>query len=106
MAGMAVVPALRLGRACTPGALMQFEERTIAGLRVRIDRTLCVAFETCVDFAPEVFRLDAEGVITFIEAANEGTRERLIEACKSCPVDALSLFDADGADLLNNDAKQ
>ena len=93
---MALVPALRLVRTGTPGALMQFEERMIAGLRVRIDRTLCVAFETCVDLAPDVFRLDAEGIITFVDASGGAPRERLIEACKSCPVDALSLFDEDG----------
>ncbi|MGQ0560593.1 MAG: ferredoxin [Gemmatimonadota bacterium] len=79
---------------------MKFEERTIAGVRVRIDRTLCVAFETCIDTAPEVFRFDDEGIVTFVDAAPALTRERLIEACRSCPVDALSLFDATGVDLL------
>ncbi|MGQ0814746.1 MAG: ferredoxin [Gemmatimonadota bacterium] len=76
---------------------MQFEERTIAGLRVRIDRTLCVAFETCIDAAPEVFQFDAEGVVTFVDVAHHDvTRARLVEACKACPVDALTLFDEDG----------
>jgi ferredoxin len=80
--------------------MMQFEERTIAGLRVRIDRTLCVAFETCIDSAPEVFRFDEEGIVTFVDGPHDVVRARLAEACKGCPVDALSLFDADGVDLL------
>jgi ferredoxin len=75
------------------------EVRTIAGLRVHIDKTLCVAFETCVDLAPEVFHLAPDGVITFIEPTPEIERARLLEACKSCPVDALSVFDADGTQL-------
>jgi ferredoxin len=44
------------------------EERTVAGLLVRIDRRLCVAFETCIDVAPDVFRFDATGVVTFVDA--------------------------------------
>lgn len=80
--------------------MMQFEERTIAGFRVRIDRTLCVAFETCIDSAPDVFRFDDDGIVTFVDGPYSEVRERLVEACRSCPVDALSLFDANGADLL------
>lgn len=98
---MALVPTLWLGRAGAARSMM-FEERVIAGLRLRIDRTLCVAFETCVDFAPQVFRLGQDGVITFVDEAADVDRERLVEACKSCPVDALSLFDANGVDLLQH----
>ena len=75
------------------------EERTIAGLRVLIDKTLCVAFETCIDLAPDVFQLAPDGVITFIEPTPEIERARLIEACKACPVDALTVYDTDGVQL-------
>ena len=76
-----------------------FEERVVAGLRVRIDRTLCVAFETCIDLAPEVFRFDDEGIVTFVDADAVIDRQRLLESCRSCPVDALTAFDEDGAIL-------
>jgi ferredoxin len=79
--------------------LDHIEERTISGLRVLIDRTLCVAFETCIDIAPDVFRLGDDGVVTFVEPTPEIERARLTEACKSCPVDALTLFDADGGQV-------
>lgn len=95
------MPALRLGRPGQAGA-MNYEERMVAGLRVRIDRTLCVAFETCIDVAPQVFRFDEEGIVSFVAGDHDVTRERLIEACNACPVDALSLFDGDGADLLRD----
>lgn len=81
-------------------AAMQFEEREIAGLRVRIDRTLCVAFEMCIDVAPEVFRFADDGIITFVGGADGIERERLLEACRCCPVDALAVFDGDGAELI------
>jgi ferredoxin len=80
--------------------LTHIEERRIAGLIVRIDRTLCVAFEVCIDLAPEVFRFDETGVVTFTGDGDAIEQARLIEACKACPVDALSLVDERGALLV------
>jgi ferredoxin len=76
------------------------EERRIGGLTVRIDRTLCVAFELCIDLSPDVFRFDEEGIVTFT-GGDEGTdRERLLEACRACPVDALMVIDETGAEIV------
>jgi ferredoxin len=83
-------------------------EREIDGILVRIDRLLCVGFESCAEIAPEVFRLDANGLAEFTasparrggdsapersrpEAARPDPRApacdraRLLEACRSCP---------------------
>jgi len=73
-------------------------ERTVAGLRVRIDRTLCVGFADCIELAPEAFELDADGIVVFTTPENV-ERERLIEACESCPVDALTVWDETGTQL-------
>lgn len=75
-----------------------FEERTIAGLTLRIDRTLCVGFGDCVTAAPGAFELDEEGIAVFRPDA-EAAREALVEACRACPVDALSLLDAAGREI-------
>ena len=74
-------------------------ERRVAGLVVRIDRHLCVGFGDCVDEAPESFELDEEGVVVLRDHADPPGRERLIRACESCPVDALTLLDGDGTQL-------
>ena len=74
-------------------------ERRVAGLIVRIDRHLCVGFGDCVDEAPESFELDEEGVVAFRDGPDSAGRERLIRACESCPVDALTLLDDDGTQL-------
>jgi ferredoxin len=76
------------------------EERRVAGMLVRIDRTLCVAFETCIDIAPDVLRFDSSGVVTFVEADSAIDKDRLLEACRACPVDALSVFEDDGRQLV------
>jgi ferredoxin len=74
-------------------------ERRIAGLTVRIDRLLCVGFGDCIDEAPESFELDGEGVVVFRAEADAGGRERIVRACASCPVDALTVLDGDGRQL-------
>jgi ferredoxin len=75
------------------------EERVVGGLRVRIDRTLCVGFGDCVKEAPEGFKLDEGGVAVFV-APDAVPRERLLRACDACPVDAITVWDADGSQLV------
>ncbi len=74
-------------------------ERTVGDLTVRVDRTLCVGFGDCVQEAPEAFRLDEEEVVVF-ESPEQVGCERLLRACEVCPVDAISVFDAGGKQLV------
>lgn len=74
-------------------------ERHIAGLIVRIDRLLCVGFGDCIDEAPESFVLDDEGVVAFRAEPEAAGRERIVSACASCPVDALTVLDEEGKQL-------
>lgn len=64
----------------------------VHGLRLRIDRTLCVGFGDCIDVAPEAFVLDDEGVAVFLRAETVD-RGRLLRACEECPVDAITVWD-------------
>lgn len=77
-----------------------FEERRLSGLTIRIDRRTCIGSGSCVTVAPEVFELDSQMTVTFRADAAEIERERLIEACEVCPVDALAAFGEDGESLL------
>lgn len=74
-------------------------ERRASGLRIHIDRTLCVGFGDCVDAAPEAFALDGDGIVVFV-APHGVDRERLLRACASCPVDALCVYDERGEQLV------
>lgn len=76
-----------------------FEERQVGGLRIRIDRGLCVGFGDCIEAAPEAFRLDEEGVAVFT-GPDAVERERLLSACDACPVDALTVWDETGGQLV------
>ncbi len=74
-------------------------ERTVHGLRIRIDRTLCVGFGECVAAAPGAFRLDGEDVVVFADP-EQVAREDLIAACDACPVDALTVWDEEGRQIV------
>jgi ferredoxin len=76
------------------------EERRIGDLVVQVDRLLCVGFGDCIEAAPELWEFDDEGIVTFRDPAPEVGRERLLESCDICPVDALSVLDADGNTLV------
>ena len=78
---------------------MDSEERQVAGLVVKIDRLICVGFETCVEVAPDLFQMDEEGIAIFTSDTNEVDKETVLEACKECPVDALVVLDASGNQL-------
>jgi ferredoxin len=79
--------------------MADFEERVVAGLRVRIDRTLCVGFGDCVKESPEAFSLDEENVAVFA-TPDAVAREAVLRACASCPVDALTVWGEDGKQLV------
>ena len=72
------------------------EERRFGDLTVRIDRRTCIASANCVKIAPEIFHIGEDRIVTFHETAPAIDRERLIEACRVCPVDALTALDAAG----------
>jgi len=78
---------------------LDIEERQVAGLMVKIDRLICVGFETCVEVAPDLFQMDEEGIAIFTSDTNEVDKEIVLEACKECPVDALVVLDASGNQL-------
>ena len=69
--------------------MADLEQRRIGGLTIAIDRLTCIGSRNCVKVAPEVFQLDADGIVTFTDDPPDPGRERLIEACLVCPVTAL-----------------
>ncbi len=79
--------------------MTDFEERIVGGLRVRIDRTLCVGFGDCVTDAPDAFVLDDTATAVFVKPELV-ERERLLHACDVCPVDAITVWDGDGRQLV------
>lgn len=81
-------------------AIGDIVERKISGLRVGIDRGLCISTSNCMKVAPEVFEFDGENICAFKTDLPDIDRERLIDACTVCPVDALIVVDEHGTQLV------
>lgn len=63
--------------------------------RVVVDRETCISAASCVALAPRSFALDDEGKVTLLDAHGDAD-ELLIEAARSCPVDAIKVYDEAG----------
>jgi ferredoxin len=67
--------------------------------RAEIDRDLCSGFASCVDDAPEIFRLDDSGTATVL--VPETDDERVLKAAADCPMSAISVFDTESGELVS-----
>jgi ferredoxin len=82
-----------------------YVEHTIGDLTVRIEKNTCISTGNCIKLAPDVFEFDEKQIVAFTDGPekaelSEADRDRIIEACSLCPVDALKVFDADGNQLV------
>ena len=82
----------------TPGGPPE-TERLLGGLRVQIDRALCVGFGDCVTASPAAFALGEDDVVVFAAPESVDPAE-LLRACACCPVDALTVWGADGVQIV------
>lgn len=88
------------GRRASSGASPQTAERSPRhGVRVVVDRALCVAFAECVGVAPTAFELDQQENVAVVLDPESVDVETLKAAARACPVSAIALFDADGAEI-------
>ena len=95
-------PARRPSRGGLPaffGVMTHLSEAILHELRIRIDRTLCVGFGDCVTLAPSLFALDEDGIAVFRCPDSLIEPGVILDACRACPVDALTVTDADGRQL-------
>lgn len=75
------------------------DARSVGDLEVEIDRDLCVGFGDCIDESPAAFELDDEGIAVFRDP-DGAEREELLRACDACPVDAITVRNGDGEQLV------
>jgi ferredoxin len=75
-------------------------ERKISNLRVVIERSTCIGSENCIKSAPKLFILDSERYCSFLEPVEEDDKDKIIEACSVCPVNALYVYDDKGKQIV------
>lgn len=67
-------------------------------MKVRVDRDLCTGMAYCVEVAPTVFELDDEMKARVLDPASVDD-DTLLEAAKSCPLEAVILEDDQGRQI-------
>jgi ferredoxin len=60
-------------------------------MKVEVDTDLCQAHGECVFAAPEIFELDDEDQIHWVENPDESLLEKALQAAKVCPVSAIKV---------------
>ena len=83
--------------------------------KVKVDRELCIGAASCSAISPAVFELDGEGKAVIKkkdgtsssdwtrEEDTNGQHEEIVNAAKSCPVDAIVIIEVDAQ---GNEVKQ
>lgn len=61
--------------------------------RIVLDRLLCSGFAACTDAAPGVFRVNDKGIAETL--VSETDERSALDAAASCPMGAISVFDAE-----------
>lgn len=70
---------------------------------VAVDPELCIGSTECNRIAPDAFALDeSAGVSVPLPGAADTAIERLVEAARNCPTNAISVVDADGIVLVRS----
>lgn len=62
-------------------------------MKVVIDLNICQDHGQCVFAAPEVFSLDGEGHIKWVENPDESLRAKVEDAADVCPLQAITIQD-------------
>ena len=67
-------------------------------MKIKVDRDLCISVAACIAVAPNTFELDDEG-IAVVKKGKLDDEKTIIQAAKSCPVDAIILHDNNGKQI-------
>ncbi|MBR3676249.1 MAG: ferredoxin [Alphaproteobacteria bacterium] len=63
--------------------------------RAYVNPDLCIGCGLCVSMAPEVFRLNEQGLSEAYAETPEDELDAVVEAVDSCPVKAISIVEED-----------
>jgi len=79
----------------TTGAKLPDEVvRTIGNYQIKLIRPKCIAAASCVALSPEIFELDEESLVRFVEGVADPDTENVLLSAQSCPTAAIIITDA------------
>lgn len=60
-------------------------------MKVKVDPTLCTACELCVQTCPEVFRMEGDTAMAYVDPVPAQYEKSAKEAAQDCPVEAIAI---------------
>ena len=67
-------------------------------MKVKVDRDMCTGIGNCVVVAPTVFKLDEQNKAVVLDPGTV-SKDKLVEAAESCPMEAITVIDDNGEQL-------
>jgi ferredoxin len=64
--------------------------------KVVVLRDICIGAAPCTTIAPDAFELDDEGKAVLKDSWKNVEGKTILEAARSCPVNAIEVYDEDG----------
>lgn len=65
-------------------------------LRVTADRSRCCGYGLCAQMCPEIYTLDADGLVVLaMDTVPAGMEDAAREGALACPAEALAIIEAD-----------
>lgn len=67
--------------------------------KVVVDKDKCIGSASCVAIAPDLFELDDDGKAIVKDGASVEDVIQVLDSARSCPVDAIIVYDTAGTQL-------
>lgn len=60
-------------------------------MKAKVDPNLCTACELCVQTCPEVFKMEGDTAVAYVNPVPKENEATAQEAADSCPVEAITI---------------
>jgi ferredoxin len=64
-------------------------------MKAKVDQDLCVGSQDCVNACPEVFKMQGEKAVVYVEQVPKEAQDKCRTAADGCPAGAISLENED-----------
>jgi ferredoxin len=91
-------PGFNCARSMRILLFIQNAEVAMAKLSITVNKVRCIGSGDCVETAPAVFQLDADGKSDVVNASGADDSV-IVSAARSCPVKAITVVDEAGVQL-------
>lgn len=60
-------------------------------MKAKVDSEICIGCGLCVDACPEVFKMEDDKAVVYVDIVPKGAEDKCKKAAEDCPVSAITL---------------